>query len=521
MIADFHFLRPWWLLGIPVALLLIWLALRRGDVRRLWQGLIAPDLLAHLVVHRNGTSRFRPIHLAAVVIALGSLAAAGPTFRRERPPFVEDQAALAVAVDLSQTMDAIDVSPSRLERVKLKIHDLMGRRPGARTALFAYAGSAHLVLPPTEDQNLLSSYVDALATRIMPVAGRDTAKALQTMATALAGETAPGTLLFFTDGIEPGARQAFQHLPPGWNALILGIGTAEGGPVKTADGAFLTDAAGARVVARLDAGAFEAMRGEGVEVAAVTLDDSDVDWVTRRIRSHFEAAKGQSESHWRDLGWWLTIPIAAASLFGFRRGWSVAWALLIVVPLAWGQPGPAMAEPLSWQDMWLTPDQQGRLAFQHGDFAVASERFADPMWRGAALYRAGRFAEALDAFAQRDTAESYFNQGNTFAHLGRLDEAAASYRQALARRPGWPAAKANLALVERLAAARKKDDQAQPQDPNEKPDEVRFDDKGKKGKAGEVNIARQTAEMWMRNIQISPTDLLARRFALEAGSAKP
>ena len=67
-----------------------------------------------------------------------------------------------------------------------------------------------MLLPPTEDQNLLSSYVDALATRIMPVAGRDAAKALRTMATALAGETAPGTLLFFTDGIQPGARQAFR-----------------------------------------------------------------------------------------------------------------------------------------------------------------------------------------------------------------------------------------------------------------------------------------------------------------------
>jgi Ca-activated chloride channel family protein len=69
-----------------------------------------------------------------------------------------------------------------------------------------------------------------------------------------------------------------------------------------------------------------------------------------------------------------------------------------------------------------------------------------------------------------------------------------------------------------LVAAKRDDDQ--PQDPNEKPDDIQFDDKGKKGKAGQVNIAEQPSETWMKNIQVSPADLMARKFAIEAGERR-
>jgi Ca-activated chloride channel family protein len=131
--------------------------------------------------------------------------------------------------------------------------------------------------------------------------------------------------------------------------------------------------------------------------------------------------------------------------------------------------------------------------------SIVGQRFADPMWRGIALYRAGHYDEAVEAFARVDTAGSYDNQGNALARLGRLPAAVASYREALKRRPDWPEAKV----------------------PNEKPDQIQFDDKGRKGKVGEIEIARQTAELWMRNIQTTPRDLLQRKFAIETHQASP
>jgi Ca-activated chloride channel homolog len=163
--------------------------------------------------------------------------------------------------------------------------------------------------------------------------------------------------------------------------------------------------------------------------------------------------------------------------------------------------------------------KQGRVAYEHGDYAGAAERFSNPMWRGVALYRVGRYDDAIDAFARVDGAESYFDQGNALAKLGKLSAAVAAYQEALKRNPGFSAAKANLDLVQKLIPRKKKDDQ-EAQDPNEKPDEIKFDEKGKKGKQGEVEAAQQTAEMWMRNIQTTPAQLLRRKFAIEAEEPK-
>src|SRR5262249_7162340 len=151
--------------------------------------------------------------------------------------------------------------------------------------------------------------------------------------------------------------------------------------------------------------------------------------------------------------------------------------------LAFAISTPRRADAASFLDLWLTPDQQGRLAYERGDYASAADRFSDPMWKGVSLYRAGRYGDAVDAWARVDTAESWFDQGNALAQLGKFPAAVAAYREALKRRPDWPEAKANLELVRKLIPPEEKDEEAEP--PDEKADQIQFDDKGKKGKAGE------------------------------------
>lgn len=521
MMGDFHFLRPWWLLALVAAFALVWLVQRRTDVRSRWRGIIAPHLLDHLLIDRQSTNRLRPPHFIALAIVLGAIGAAGPTWEREQPPFVEDKAPLALVIDLSQGMDAIDIAPTRLERVKLKVQDLMRIRAGARTAVFAYAGSAHMVLPLTEDAGLVQTYVASLETRIMPVRGKDTAKALQLVDASLAHEDVPGTILFLTDGVEPAAYDAFKKHAGNKEIMVLGVGTAEGGPVKTGEGEFLTDASGGRIIERLDVNQLKALEKDaGVKVATITLDDSDVRWIAQRTRTHLENRLAEGTTRWRDVGWWFTIPVALLGAFWFRRGWSVHWAGIVLAATVLAAPIRAEALELDFAGMWLTPDQQGRLAFEKSDYGRAATLFADPMWRGVALYRAGKFGEAVDAFAQVRNAESYFDQGNALAHLDKLDEAVASYKEALKLRPGWHEAEGNLAVIEKLIADRKSEEEEQQNAPNLKPDAVQFDKKGEKGKEAQIDLGQQTAEMWMRNIQITPTDLLARKFAIEAQGAQ-
>ncbi|SFB32537.1 Ca-activated chloride channel family protein [Rhizobium sp. NFR07] len=517
MIVDFHFLRPWWLMALLLPPIVLWLASNAGDHRNRWRGMIAPHLLDHLIIAPDRRRHMRPAWIIAMVIVLVILAGAGPTWQREAPPFVSDAASLVIAVDLSPSMDAIDISPSRLEHAKLKIDDILAARRGARSAIIAYAGTAHLVVPLTEDDELIKTYSDALATRIMPKPGKDTAAALSFANNLLKADGGPGTILLMTDGIENTA--AGHALQIDSDVVVLGIGTAEGGLVKQADGGFLTGAGGSRIVAKLDLDALKGFANtNGFPVATLTSDDADIRWIIRHVSTNVTQQIAREGDRWHDAGWWLLFPIALLLVFSFRRGWVVQVAMLCFC-LRFVLPTPTAAAEMA--DMWLTPDQQGRRAFERGDFESAAAHFHDPMWKGVSLYRAGRFQDAIDSFAVMDTAESWFDQANSLFHLGKLEEAATAYQTALERRPAWPEAVADLAVAQRLLQQQKDEESEQQQDPNQKPDSIQFDDKGKRGKAGTVAAAEQTSEMWMKNIEVSPTDLMARKFAIELREGSP
>jgi len=545
-LAQFHFLRPWWLLALLPALLLLWAMGWRDDVRKRWRRSIAPHLLDALVVERRGGWRLRPVYLTSALMALGAIAMAGPTWERERPPFLEEKAPLAIAIDLSATMDAMDLSPTRLERAKLKVKSLLALREGARTAIYAYAGSTHLVLPLTDDARLIQTFVDALQTGIMPRPGRNTAQALRTIDADMAKGDTPGTIVFFTDGVEPAATAAFKAQVDSGRSLpvVLGFGTAQGGPLKTWDDGRPVEADRPRF-ARLDVDALKRLGSEAdVPVATVTLDsDEDVQWVQHRVQSHLAQKESEANARWKESGWWLVVPIALLSALWFRKGWTVRWVsawLLAVFLAAGGVPREGLAQlvsrtaddagaaialeapPWHFMDLWLTRDQQGRRAFEEGDFLAAAALFKDPMWRGVALYRAGRYADAQQAFALVDSPESDFNQADALAQRRRYEQAAQLYTLALQRRPGWKAAQDNLALMQALL--KQKDDPDQQEEaPDIKPDKIEYDGKKSppKGEKEMQMLAAQNAETWMRNIQTSPTELLARKFALQAQQPAP
>lgn len=545
-VADFHFLRPLWLCLVLAAAWLLWAVGRRTDARRRWRKTIAPHLLDALMIHERRGLRLRPVHLIALVLVLGGLGMAGPTWKRELPPFLDDKAPLAIAIDLSPSMDAVDVTPSRLERAKLKVKALLARREGARTAIYAYAGSAHRVIPLTDDRALLQTYVDALQTSIMPAPGRDMGQALKVIDNDLRREPVPGTILFITDAVDSSAARAFHDHAGGQSAsepIVLAIGTPQGGPLRNPDGSYV-ERDGARVFARLDETALKRFSQDSdVPLATFTPDsDADIDWVQRHVQSHLEQSQAGATARWRDEGWWLTLPLVVLGALWFRKGWSVRWivGLLLAISLhvpvtpsyaqsltsataTPGTPDPASA-PRRWRfaDLWLTHDQQGRLAFERGDYATAAERFDDPMWRGVAQYRAGQYAQAAQTFALVDSPQADFNQGNALARMGKYEAAQARYTQALKRSPNWAAARANLTLMGQLIAALPKPPEKSGDDeipPDVSPDEIKYDAKRPTGpgeRSTKVGPSLET-QAWMRTIQTTPTALLQREFALQHG----
>lgn len=509
----FHFLRPWWLAAL-VPTLALYVVIRRSSPERRWRRVIAPHLLSHLKVGGDRGLLFKPIHLTTAVLVLGSLALAGPTWERERSPFARDTAPLVVALELSQSMNAIDIQPTRLERSKQKIRDLLELRKGSRTALIAYAGSAHTVLPLSDDVTLFGTFLSSLATNIMPEEGNDAAKALALAQDLLARDDVAGSILFLTDGVARDQVPDFVvHSARSSDAiLVLAVGTREGGPIRTGENTFATDASGRRIQASLDVEGLELLASEtGAFVASATVGNEDVTRVERNIQRNLQDARDADETaRWRDFGYYLCVPLVFLAMLWFRKGWTVRWSVVILLVV-----------PGCTADVWLTPDQQGRYQFERGAFTEAGQRFEDPMWRGVASYRAGDFDGAIDAFARLDSADGYFNLGNAYAQQENYELAVSSYEAALERRPQWVEAEENLALVQSLIPNVPEEESPPPGgEPSFSADEVQFDDKGEQGSEGEVEMSllseEQLSEMWMRRLSTSPADFLRRRFAMEA-----
>jgi len=527
--ADFHFLRPQWLLAIIPALLLLLFVYLRDSVTRRWRGVIAPHLLSHLLIRPRRRFRIQPVHLVVVTLILAALGVAGPTWEREETPFTEDKAPLVVAMDVSYSMDAIDIRPTRLERAKQKVRDLLSQRGGARTGLIAYAGTAHTVLPLTEDRSVIEMYLMALASNVMPVAGKDPAQALALAEDMLAADDTSGSILFVTDGIAQDYVQAFvEHDKRSKDQIVvLAVGTREGGPIRVDRTRFAVDASGRRKIVRLNTEGLDALAREAnAVVVGVTLEDDDMRRIQRGVQSHLEKVQEEDAgARWRDVGYYLVLPVVVLTLLWFRRGWTIRWVagIMLVVFIT-----PVQARDFHFADLWLTHDQQGRYYFEKGDFVRAAELFEDPMWKGIAFYRAGDWEHALLEFVRVDTAEGAYNLGNTYAQIGgeeNFEAAVQSYESALQLRPDWPEAQANRDLVLKLLNKIKKKEPEEEEtppggDPTFDPDEIKFDEKGKKGKSGELEETQlrsdQLAEIWLRSVRVDPAEFLRLKFAQQA-----
>ena len=192
-----------------------------------------------------------------------------------------------------------------------------------------------------------------------------------------------------------------------------------------------------RVVARAGKGRF----------ATVAADDAGVDRLPgtragdpwRRTLEETDRTTGE----WRDEGPRLVpAPLPMAAL-AFRRGWLPALPLALFLPAA----GVGAFE---FADLWARRDQQAARAIEEGDTGRAAAVAPDHRWRGAALYRGGRYDESSEAFAGGDAADDHYNRGNALARAGDLRGALEAWGEALARDPGHEDAEHNRALVESL-----------------------------------------------------------------------
>ena len=316
-ISLFHFLRPWWLLALVPAGILTLLIWRRQDAQRPWQHIIDAHLLTHLLVGAQQHRQVRPLQVLWVVWLIAIIALAGPTWRREPAPFTADEAALVIAIEVAPTMTAQDIQPSRLQRTAQKVRDLLELRAGAKTALIAYAGSAHLVMPMTRDARIVEMFSDQLSPSIMPRQGDVATAALALAHEQLRSAQQPGSILLVTDGIQADQMDGLKMYRENGGAPvhILAMAGEAGTPVPP-------DSPPAPA---LDRSALKrAAAVVGGTLTVVGPDDRDVRQLARHIKTRFVAAREtEGGERWQDTGYWLTPVISLLVLVWFRPGWVV------------------------------------------------------------------------------------------------------------------------------------------------------------------------------------------------------
>jgi Ca-activated chloride channel homolog len=488
----FHLIRPVWLLALLPLAALWWVVRRGGTERDPPDENLAPHLRDALTLGGSARRRLLPIDMVALGLALLVLGASGPTWSRQPDPFVAQSAPLVVALKLAPSMEETDIAPSRLERGKQKVRDLLDLRAGARTALVAYAGSAHVAVPMTEDPGVMLPYLTGLSPEVMPEDGDRAAEALTLGRDLLGREEGPGAVLFVTDGIDPADAAALS----GSDVIVL---------------AMLPEGQGDRGIDALT----------GAEVVPVSPDAGDVARIDRLLdAAQARALLEDDQQPWEDRGPWLAWPAALLALLWFRRGWTMRWAALAAVALMLPAP-QARAEGVA--DWFYTPDQQGRLAFGRKDYDRAAELFTDPLWRGYALYRDGQYEAAVEVLDRVETAEAAFIQGMAHVRSRGYRDGVRAFATALARDPDYPGAAENLATAREIVAYIEETREASDTGEEEGigADEVVYDNEAARGAETEIDGPEDggpgmlTTEQWMNTVDTRTGDFLRSRFALE------
>ena len=445
-LADFHFLRPWWLLALLGLPLLWWMARHLRGNAAAWRALVDAHLLPHVLersVRQRSAAAWWPLGLAWLV-ACGVMA--GPAWQRVALPLYHNDAARILALELDPSMLATDVKPTRLARARFKIDDILQQSRDLQTALIGYAGDAFVAAPLTDDINTVRNLVSALEPSVMPVGGNATERAID-RALQLMEQSGLGSaqLVILADSASPAAAEAArQAYAKGLRTSVLGIGSEGGAPVALPQGGFLQDAQGNIVVPRLQESELRALAAAGGgRYARMSADRSDIDGLLGDAApASARGQRGQVESeHFRDEGPWLLLLLLPMTLLLFRRGWLMGLAVVVLLPTQ-------HADAFSFSDLWLRPDQQAARALADDDVARARALATTPEWRGSADYRGGDFAAAEKEFAASSGAVADYNRGNALAKQQRYEEALAAYQRALEADPQMADATANLEAVQ-------------------------------------------------------------------------
>lgn len=546
--TQFHFIRPLWLLALIPMVFLIWLRWHE-ESKPSWKDILPDHLREVLTIGEHGWRKQLPLKLLMVNVFIAILICSGPSWQREASPFGEDKASMLVVLDNSDFMLQKDLPPSRLERSKQKIRDLLAARKGGKTGLVVFAGTAHVAMPITQDSAVFDPFLAAIDPEIMPVKGKLAEQALPLIDQQLQG-LAGSTVLLVTDGVNPATISKYEDYfaDKPYQLLILAAGNPDIVSNNPID---------------LDSLQTLASKTDG-RLVEVSVDNTDIQQLSRYVERNMQL-NGESSMPWKDMGYVLLFPIALIMLIWFRKGWLVQWCLIAMVSGSVMMPGEVMAENVSlkaeepqvvqkvttfdkaaqwWWDLWLTPDQQGQRLFNKQEYLAAAKQFSDPLRKGTAYYYASEFELAHSAFLEMQNVPSEevrdFGLYNAASALARQREylAARDLLQSLANKPTLsqalrPDVEHNLKVIGGIVEDINQMSESQAGTEQEMSTELGDNPQTAEGaeeqtsqemmikealSAADILGNQEVADKWLKRVESDPRDFLRAKFQIQLNS---
>jgi len=450
---------------VPVLFLVIIYGLRRRrEIMHRFSSAHGLDVIAPDTV---GSRRWVKASLLMGTVLFTAVALAGPKYGYRWQEIRQQGVDIIIALDCSRSMTAADIQPTRLERAKREVFDLLAMLKGDRVGLVAFAGTAFLQCPLTLDYDAFNLFLNSLSPDYLPVGGTDITGALATALDSFDPKsTSDKAVILITDGENTGGGEPLKAAETLKDYKIklfcIGVGSSDGVPIPEPDGGFKKDRSGQIVLSRLDENTLKKMAivTGGTYVRSVA-GDMDLDAIyTDEIRRTMEAKTVSSgrKQVWEDRFQW---PLALALLcLAIELMLPVARKTLLVSLLAMLILG--LQQPADASDT-----RDGIAAYEKGDFEQALKHFTDAQLNAPdkpetlynvadGYYKTGNFDAAAEHYKQAletdDTQlkrNALYNLGNAEFRRGRAKEAIGHYEAALAIDPDDRQTQENLAFVKK------------------------------------------------------------------------
>lgn len=427
---DFHFLRPWWLLGLIIPCLVYVFSYRQAAARSAWYKVCDKNLLDFLLV-KSGDAKSGASSAAAAAAALFLvLALAGPSWIKKENPALSVENPVMILLNMSGEMWNKDVSPSRIERAKYVIKDLTKELKNTESGLIVYSKEPFMITPLSEDASIIDNMLAALQLNVMPQDGDRLDRAIDLAVSRMTGAgLQSGSLIVISSDVgerfDAALASAAAAADKGFSVNVINVSPKTGDKLKMA-----------------------AEKGGGVYLNY----NQNLAGLVKKINDVTDKEIKQSQNMqtvWEDGGWYLLWLPALLILLYFRRG-----ALLALLFCLFSM-GTAQAN-------WFLNDNQNALRnFKQQNYAEAAEQFKDVQWKASAAYKNGDYAAAYENFSKGNDATALYNQGNALAKSGKIAEAIKKYEEVLQKQPDFEDAEFNLEYLKKQQQQQNQQQQSQ------------------------------------------------------------